>query len=175
MEENKIKTERPAASRRLNVLDVVIIVTAVMLVAVAIIWSAPHVREFFSDSDMIQITYTVVFENVDETVYDRIMLDQTVIDAQSGRVLGSVALIPESVSYYSFVLGVDEDGNDVAKKQPHDALGKNVTVTIRANANYAEGEGYTVDGYRIAVGAEMELRFPGFSGTGYCNEISVIG
>ncbi len=175
MEDNKIKTTKSTGSKRLNVLDVVIIVTAVMLITVAVVWSVPRLQEFFSASDTIQITYTVVFENVDEAVYDRIMLDQTVIDAESGRILGYVALTPESVSHYDFVLGTDAEENEIAKKQPHDELGKNVTVTIRANATYEEGKGYTVDGYRIATGAAMELRFPGFSGTGYCNSVAVIG
>ncbi len=174
MEENKIKTAGSARPRRLNVLDVVIIVTTVLLVAIAIVWSTPRLQALFASNDTVQITYTVVFENVDESVYDRIMLDQTVIDAEGGRVLGSVALTPESVSYYDFVLEKDADGNDILKKQAHDELGKNVTVTIRANAEYSEGKGYTVDGYRIAIGADMQLRFPGFSGTGRCNGISVI-
>ncbi len=175
MEENKIKAARQTGSRRLNVLDVVIIVTAVMLIAVAVVWSVPRLQTFFTTNDTVQITYTVVFENVDESVYDRILLDQTVIDAESGRELGTVALTPESVSYYDFVLGTDAEGNDVAQKQPYDTLGKNVTVTIRANAEYSEGKGYTVEGHRIAIGAEMQLRFPGFTGTGYCNGIAVIG
>ncbi len=174
MEENKTKSARSARSRRLNVLDVVIIVTAVMLVAVAVVWSVPRLQGLLLGGDTVQITYTVVFENVNEAVYDRIMLDQTVIDAESGRVLGTVALTPESVSYYDFVLGKDADGNDVAKRQTHDELGNNVTVTVRADAEYAKGKGYTVDGYRIAAGAEMNLRFPGFTGVGYCNGLSVI-
>ena len=39
--------------------------------------------------------------------------------------------------------------------------------------NYTEGKGYTVDGQRIAVGRELNLRIAGFSEVGVCDTINV--
>ena len=44
----------------------------------------------------------------------------------------------------------------------------NITVYISTTAEYEKGVGYTVNGRRIAVGEAIEMRFPEFSGVGYC-------
>ena len=49
----------------------------------------------------------------------------------------------------------------------------NVIVTITASGNYKEGEGYSVNDCRIAVGEKMSLRFPNYIGEGYCVALSV--
>ena len=49
----------------------------------------------------------------------------------------------------------------------------NVIVTISADGEYKEGEGYSVNGRRIAVGEKMALRFPNYVGEGYCIALSV--
>lgn len=175
MEENKVKAKKYGFVGRFNVLDFIIITTVVLLVAVCIVLTVPKFQKMFLSDDTVQITYTVVFENVDESVYDLITLDQAVVDAVNGSSLGIVALTPETVSHYEFVLDQSSEGDPIAKKVAIDSLGQNVTVTIRATARYNEGTGYTVDGCRIATGAEMHLRFPNFVGTGYCNGVSVIG
>ena len=174
MEENKVKAKKHGSIGRFKVLDFIIIATVVLLVAVCVVLTVPKFQKMFLSDDTVQITYTVVFENVDESVYDLITLDQAVVNALDGSSLGTVALTPETVSYYEFILDKSSDGDYVAKKVALDSLGQNVTVTIRATARYNEGTGYTVDGCRIATGAELQLRFPNFVGTGYCNGVSVI-
>ena len=39
--------------------------------------------------------------------------------------------------------------------------------------DFTEGIGYNVDGYRIAIGKEMKLRFPDYTDIGYCTGITV--
>ena len=45
-------------------------------------------------------------------------------------------------------------------------------VTITATAEYVPGEGYRIDGTRIAVGEAMALRFPDFVCEGYCISVA---
>jgi hypothetical protein len=46
-----------------------------------------------------------------------------------------------------------------------------VIITIRTEAEYVEGEGYTVGASVIRVGNSISLRFPRYSGVGSCIHI----
>lgn len=171
MEENK-KIKRGAKS--FNVLDAVIIVALLFVITAIVMMIIPNFNISTINGEAVRITYTVVFKNVDESVYDRINASENVVDQNSGAVLGVVAQAPESELSYEFVRA-EENGAVVVKREHSDGLGMDVTVEISATAIYKEGVGFTVDGYRIASGKEMSLRFADFSGTGYCESVTVVG
>lgn len=158
-----------------NVLDFLIIVVVLFVIAVAVMLTIPKIRQTVQAGEKVTILYTVVFENVDENVYNKIKLDQTVIESNSGSLIGTVSEPPESEPSYEYVLKTDASGNREVVKKQSDNGEKNIIVTITTEAVYNEGTGFTVEGYRIAVGKQMDLRFADFIGTGYCDGISVMG
>ena len=174
MEENKKQSLRKVGRTSFNVLDVIIIIAVLFVIAAIVVAVIPQFNISAINGEAVRITYTVIFKNVDESVYDKINANENVTETVTGALVGVVAEAPELELSYEYVV-TDENGNDVAKKNYSDGLGMDVTVTITANAIYKEGIGYTVDGYRIAAGKEMSLRFSDFSCVGYCESLSVVG
>lgn len=175
MDENKKKVTSQVRKNRFNVLDIVIVVLILFIVAAIVMFIVPEFSGRAVIGEKVQISYTVVFENVSRDVYDKVMVDDNVTEVVGGRNLGVVSEIPESEHYYEYVLSTDESGNNIAVKKQYDDMGMNLRVTITATAVYKEGVGYTVDGYRIASGKRLELRFNSFVGSGYCENITIIG
>lgn len=173
MEENKKRKDKRKG--RFNVLDLIIIIVLIFAISIALILTIPKIRDRVQAGEKVRISYTVVFYNVDSSVFDQIASGQTLTDIVGGKILGMVSEPPETELSYSYVIETNENGDNVLKKQ-EDSMGKrNIIVTVEADARYSEGEGYTVDGYRIAVGKEMQIRFPNYTDTGYCTGIIVIG
>ena len=186
MDENKGKrADSPRKGAKLNVLDLIIIIFFVFVAAIAVLLTIQGVEEAASSGKKVRISYTVVIKDIDDTVYKNVFesanpsdntykveVGQTVTDVLTGAKLGSVEKLPESVPYYDFVLGTDESGAYTAVKHQYTDR-HNVIITITAEANYTEGKGYTVDGQRIAVGRELNLRISGFSEVGVCDTINV--
>ena len=64
------------------------------------------------------------------------------------------------------------EANESGSLSTHD--GKyNVLVTITSECTYVKGEGYCINGKRIAIGEKMSLRFPDYAAEGYCVSLSV--
>jgi len=186
MDENKGKhTESPRKGAKLNVLDLIIIMFFVFVAALAVLLTIQGFEEAASSGKKVRISYTVIIKDIDDTVYKNVFesanpadntykveVGQTVTDALTGASLGSVEKLPESVPYYEFVLSTDEAGAYSAVKHQY-TNHHNIIITVTAEAVYTEGTGYTVDGKRIAVGRELNLRIAGFSETGVCETINV--
>ena len=146
----------------------------VFVAVVAVMMTVPKIQDRAEAGEKIRISYTVVFYNVDEAVFDKISSGQNVTEAEDGISLGYVFGVPSSEPSYSYVLPEGVDAENAVVEKSEDALGrKNITVTVEAEAVYSEGSGYTVDGYRIAVGKEMNLRFPNYTAIGYCTDLTV--
>lgn len=166
MNENKNNVSSAKKGGKFNVLDLLIIVVVLFVLAIATVITIPKIQKSVEIGEKVVITYTVVFEGVDDKFYDKIKEKQTAFDVESNRALGKVEQ-SEVEPYSEYVLA-----EGTVTKQEIADKGKNVIVTITANAVYNEGSGYTVDGYRIAIGKEMELRFADFTGVAYCTGIS---
>ena len=52
---------------------------------------------------------------------------------------------------------------------------RTLRVTVQATADYRAGSGYRVKGTRISVSSPVTLCFSGFTGTGNCISVYVIG
>ena len=174
MEENKKRPAKKLSRANFNVLDAVIIVGVLFILTAVVMMIIPRFNLSAINGKEVRITYTVVLENVDESVYYKINANENVTEIGSGALIGIVSEPPESELSYEFII-TEENGSEVAKKNHSDGLGMNVTVNIVATAVYKEGVGFTVDGYRIASGKEMNLRFADFSGVGYCESIKILG
>lgn len=172
MEKSKVKRTRTSRSKkawRFNFLDVVILFVIVLFAASMVILFIPRVTGLLGSDGNRQIVYTVVFHGVD--VNSEISDQQRVVDKKTEQLLGMVDGSPETEDCYESVRTevFDENGKSSTVLRCEKVEGKiDLIVTITANATYADGKGYEVNGNRIAAGREYEMVFPGFTATGTC-------
>ena len=115
----------------------------------------------------------------DEAVIDKINNGDIVIDAVSKNQLGVVDSVASIDKYKVLDYRLIPEKNDNGTIIPTTYIGElvsypdkyNITVYISSTAEYKEGVGYSINGRRIAIGEKLEMRFPEFSGIGYCTNI----
>ena len=171
-ENKKINSDGTAVKKhrvRFNFIDVLIFLALLLIAAIIINMFVPlSILNRFNKSKEEQIQYTVELLAVDEAFIYNIAENNVVIDAVSKHELGKVINVDNNTHYSEL------------KYNENEALGwlspypdkYNMLVTITVNAEYDEGEGYSVGDRRIAVGEKLSLRFPNFSAEGYCIGIS---
>lgn len=159
---------------KFNFIDFILILLAVLLVLTAInIISPMSVLDKLKSNDTHTIYYTVELLGVDEEYIGKIAEKDNVVDSVSKHSLGSVITVDYNTPHR--VLEYNEEKNEgklatypSKYKDKKDAGKIDVLITITARASYKAGEGYAVNGHRIAVGEKMSLRFPNYVGEGYC-------
>ena len=179
MENINVKKSRAPKKMRtwkFNILDVIILAVLLLLIVGALSVLLPKSLKLLSNDDTVNITYTVVFTKVDEKFATNIADGQNATDRESGKIVGTVVGTPSIESYWEFVLKEDANGSYLLEREQYADIGKvNIAVTFTAEAEYSEGNGYTVNGIRIAANREYGLMFPGFEGAGVCSMVSVTG
>ena len=167
---NKPKqNESDTKLRKINIVDIAVIAVLVFMVLVSI--------EYFTDFSFLgndgrkqQIEYTVEFENVDAGMAESIMTGDTARGAGGVGEMGQVSLV-KTVTQIAYVYDPETESM-VARELPEDDGSRTapvtLRVTVRVEALYKSGNGYTVGGHRISVGSPLDLSFNGFSGSGKC-------
>ena len=161
--------------RRINVVDVALIAVLLCIVLVAV--------EYFTSFSFLglggstrTIEYTLEFENVDPDMAASVNVGDHAIGLAGYRAVGEVRTTDTSaaVKYvYNPALG-----SIVARELPANAQNKTpltLRVTLRTEATYRAGDGFSVNGNRISVGDSLAVSFDGFSGTGRCVSIYSVG
>ena len=173
-----VNTNSPSPSRkkngRFNFIDLTLIVI-LLLVLGAVIYSFSPVSliKKWANKDTRNIQYEVEFSNVDETFIDMIKADTIVIDSVTKNKIGTVTMV-NNTKYVDYKVMEEKrtEGEETVTEyvmKPIEHTNKyNVLVTITVSANFSEGEGYSVNSTRIAVGEKMALKFPDFKCEGYC-------
>ena len=169
MEQNKaVRTRR---RRGFNFIDAVLVLIILLLVAILITAFAPFSSIVLSRGDEVTLEYTVEVRNVSGDIADQISTrgGYPLLDASTQYSLGDVALVDTATPYT--VLTYNNATASAELTEYPDRY--NVQITVSAPAIYRAGVGYTVNGYRIAVGKEIAVRCAEFTGTGYCISMSV--
>ena len=130
---------------------------------------------FGKDAESQEILYTVEFFGVDKDVESAFHEGDTVIDVETGAVMGVVTQVSSRV-YEAYTDTpsaeiVPEFDKHVVQKERNEAW-RVITVTISVTADYQPGIGYSVESNRIAVGREYQLRFPAYTNSGACVSLS---
>ncbi|MBE6629846.1 MAG: DUF4330 family protein [Ruminococcaceae bacterium] len=118
-----------------------------------------------------EIVYTLELSGVDKSFVSLLKEGDTVKDAATGSVIGTVTEV--RIRPYEAYISLPtpeidaELGKHVVRKETNEEW-NTVTLTVRVNADYEEGVGYEAEECRIAVGARYELLFPSFAGDGVC-------
>ena len=165
------KATRSSASRRgkFNVVDFFLILIVVAIVAAVVIYFIPGATKRLTATDETTITFTLEFKGVDSVFVANIKTGDTVYDSNGNYMLGTV----KSVENYAYEKLVYNEATGTAEMKEIPEL-KNLVVTVTAKAIYTDGEGYSVNGDRIAVGCNYNISFPHFSGSAYCIELSTV-
>ncbi len=173
MSENEIRSEITAASKktkkrngRFNFIDFLLIVIILAVIAVALIYLVPGLTERMVSSGETEITYVLEFRGVDADFIANIQNGDGVYSASKNFKIGTV----KSVATDSYTSLVYDPATNSGVLTEHPTL-KTLIVTVKATAVYDIGEGYSVNGERIAVGREYYVRTPNFTGTAYCVEV----
>ncbi len=153
--------------RRFNFIDFLIILLILSFIALLIYSFSPFSRlSELLNTETVELTYVVELRNVDTDFIDFVEVNDNVINANTKSSLGTVYQIDR---VQSTVLGyeINDAGRPYGVLVPVDNK-YDITLYITASAKYEEGVGYTIDGCRIAVGEELNLRFPNFAHNAYC-------
>lgn len=129
------------------------------------------------DTEARQIVYTVEFYGVDKEMEYAFREGDTVTDMQSGAVMGVITEVRSRVHEVYTDIPTDEIVPEFDKYVVQKEKNENwrvITVSIQVTAEYQEGVGYAVDGSRIAVGREYQLRFPAYTRSGACVSLVTI-
>ena len=165
-------TERAESRvRRINVVDVALIAILLCLILVAV--------EYFTSFSLFNfggftrtVEYTLEFENVDQNMAYSVNTGSYALGVSGYRSIGeirSVNVSPTVRYVYS-----PTTGGMVGCELPDGADNKapvTLRVTLRAEATYRAGDGFSVNGNRISIGDSLNVSFDGYSGTGRCVSI----
>ena len=149
---------------RFNFIDFLIIVLILAIVA-AIVYVFVPMSWLNLNRGNVDLQYYVEFQGVDEALIENIEENDVIIDSVSKNVIGRVVAVDYNTQHS--VLTYDEaNGEGVLSVIPEKY---NLIVTIStSNAVYKDGEGYSVNSCRIAVGEKINARFPSYTAEGYC-------
>lgn len=172
---SKVKTDEVKSVKkrhRFNFIDFILILLAIFVILTAInIVSPRSIFDKLKTDTTYKIHYTVEILGVDGEYIERIKDNDAVVDTVSKHSLGSVTAVDYSTQHT--VLEYDETQNAGVLAVYPDKY--DIVITITAQASYNSGEGYSVNGRRIAVGEKLSMRFPDYVGEGYCIGISKEG
>ena len=171
MKENNsssLKSTRGNKVGRFNFIDFLLIVITLLIVAAMVYVFLPgSVISKLTADKTVKIDYAIEIIGVDRDFIDNIKENDIVLDSVSKSNLGTVTAIDYNIQYTE--LKYNESENVGVLSPVKDKY--NVIVVISAIGVYEEGQGYTVNGTRIAVGEKINARFPDYVCEAYCISI----
>ena len=157
------RKKRAKVALPINLFDVVIVLLIVVAVVLAI--NGTQLAQLFGLGEQVQsctVEYMIMFSDVDQDLALEISEGAAVYGNETGEIMGEVVATPEVQSHRDLSYA---DGVAQMKEKPGAV---DIIVTVRASAEYTEGEGYTVGESKLRVGDRLSLRFPGYTGVGDC-------
>ena len=112
----------------------------------------------------VKLDFTLLFENVDESLSKKIMVGNLATESGSRLFMGTVEQVDNTEPYHEYQ--IDGEIKKIEYKNR-----RNVRIRITSNGEFIEGVGCSVNGIRIAVGKRFELRFPDYVGVAYCTDL----
>ena len=151
---------------KLNLFDAIVIL--LVLVVVVLLAVGVRVSDLFGDdTQKSTISYTLTLSDVDQAYADAIKQGDEIYDVDSGKLLGKVTAAPTVKPHTEMAVQSSENGAGIAVETP--VPGRvDITLTVRAEADYRQGKGYSVNSRPIRVGATYSVRFPNFLGSARC-------
>ena len=170
-------TNRNAAKKpkkKFNVIDFFILLIILAVVAALVYAFSPwsQIQKLWKPNQT-TFQYAVELKEVDGEFINLIKAGDSVINSVNKNSMGTVDRVGEPTR--STVLDYQpndvpaEDGTVTYKGVLVEKPDKyDIIVYVTATAEYEKGEGYMINGSRVAVGEELFFRFPHFEYSGYC-------
>lgn len=159
------------SGKRFNALDALIIIIIIAVLAVTLLAYLPGGILRLPEKNNVTVTYTIEVKGVKRELAAGIAVDDPVTEKGTSVSLGNISAEVE-VTPYSTVRYDAASGEVVTDE--YSGL-STLLITVTAQAGYDSSRGYTVNGRRIAIGAEYGISLPGFEGTGSCISITETG
>lgn len=170
MMDNKRNSQKSVVKKgRFNAVDLLLILLILVIIGSLLLVFDPFSWISKSNSEEVTLRYTVEIKNVSNDLKNNIASGDKVLNASTGYDMGTVVAI-ETQSSFEWVYNEGDDY--MSKKYMNDK--SDIIVTIDVKAVYEADMGYMVDAKQIAVGVLTNLRFPSFTGSGYCISIEKI-
>ena len=168
--DNKKNSQKSVVKKgRFNAVDLLLILLVLLIIGSLLLVFDPFSWISKSDSEEVTLRYTVEIKNVSNDLKNNISSGDKVLNAATGYDMGTVVAI-ETQSSFEWVYNEGDDY--MSKKYMTDK--SDLIVTVDVKAVYEKDMGYMVDAKQIAVGVLTNLRFPNFTGSGYCISIEKI-
>ena len=169
MNNNHINTSTKSSGQKkknfkFNFIDFLLILLVLSIIAALVYIFAPF-SWIERRNGTINLQYTIEIQAVDEQFIENIQENDIIIDSVSKNVIGSVVAVDYNTHYS--VLKYDEEIREGVLAVIPDKYNLIITITT-PNAVYNDGEGYSVNGCRIAVGEKISAKFPNYVAEGYC-------
>ena len=165
---NSTQQIKKRSRKKFNIIDFLLIVVILLITASIVYLFLPSswVKNITADKT-VQIRYVVEVKCVDEQYKDNITASQLVQDSVSKSEIGYVEAVEDN-PYEELKYNLEQEtDNGIGILSQID--GKyDLTITITADAHYKAGEGYTINGTRIAVGEKLYTKFPNYSCEAFC-------
>ena len=149
-----------------NLVDLFLVILILVIVSALLVMFDPFSLISKQDSEDVTLRYTVEIKNVSNELKNNVKSGDKALNSATDYDMGTVVAIePQSSFEWEYIEGEDY----MSKKYMTDR--SDLIITIDVKATYVKGVGYVVDGKHVAVGSLISLRFPSFTGSGYCISI----
>jgi len=152
---------------RFNLVDFFLIIIIVALIAAAVSYFLPGISKRFAGSNDVDVVYSLEIIGVEDKFVSNISVGDVIYDASNNYAIGTV----KAVEQYAYTEYYYNEATGTVDIKEHPDL-KNIVVTVSTTAIYTNGEGYSVNGNRLAVGCVYNVRFPQYATTASCIELS---
>lgn len=159
------------SGKRFNALDALIIIIIVAVLSVTLLAYLPGGILRLPEKNNVTVTYTIEVKGVKRELAAGIAVDDPVTEKSTSVSLGNISAEVEVIPYST--VRYDAASGEVVTDE-YSGL-STLLITVTAQAGYDSSRGYTVNGRRIAIGAEYGISLPGFEGTGNCISITETG
>ena len=164
--DNKKNLTRGRKRGRFNLVDLFLVLLILVIVSMLFVMFDPFSLGA-ADAKDVTLRYTIEIKDVSEEFRNNVKVGDRVLSAATDYDMGTVVTVDQSQK--SFEWAYAEGDEFMSKSEKADKF--DLKITIDVGATYEEGVGYMVDGKHVAVGSLVSLRFPSFTGSGYCISI----
>ena len=153
---------------KFNFVDVALILLVIGCIITLIYFFSPISNaKKIGKSQEKNIEYTIEITDVDnKNFFGNVKEGDNVIDSVTKISIGTVKSVGNTK--YTEYKPVDDGSSELKLEEIVYDDKINLQITISVNANYIEGDGFSVNSTRIAIGEKMFVKFPNFAGEGYC-------
>ena len=177
----KARSAKKHSGRKMNFIDWLLVLIALACAGTFVYFAFFSELELFDSKDeKVSVQYTVKIENVNAELLgisvegdkgtlncDFIDTKDKVYDCKTGTSIGRVTSVKYERSYKATGV-LDEYGDLIYAPYPGHI---DIIITVSSSGSISDGI-YSINGYEIRVGSEIEFRTEGYTAVGKCTAVT---